>query len=429
MKKIKALYDFFLKSKGVTTDTRDDVKEKIFFALSGLNFNGNTFAKKAVDNGALLAVIDDEKYKLDDNYFLVGDVLTTMQELAKYHRIKSAIPVLAITGSNGKTTTKELIAKVLSSSKTIISTKGNLNNHIGVPLTLLTISSDTEVAVIEMGANHIGEIGFLCDLAIPDIGIITNIGKAHLEGFGSYEGVIAAKNELFEFITKNHGTLIVNSDDELLSKLSEKAKKITYGKNDSIIEGEIIASHPTIKIKWGNNGVIKICNSKIYGNYNFYNILAAIASGILFKIDHDKINKSIEDYKSDNNRSQILETKNNYLILDAYNANPYSMKEAIISFCDSNFDNPLILLGDMFELGDYSVKEHQEIVDLVKSLGFRNVILTGKEFHKTAGHDFIMFTGTNETYQYLKEKQVKDSQVLIKGSRGMQMEKLIEVLQ
>ncbi len=428
MNKIELLYSYFIRSSGVSTDTRDNVKDKIFFALSGANFNGNTFSSQAIENGAIISVIDDPKYNTGKNCFLVDNVLETFQELARYHRVKSGVKVLGITGSNGKTTTKELISSVLSGAFEIISTKGNLNNHIGVPLTLLSIKESTKIAVVEMGANHIGEIRVLCEIAMPDIGIITNIGKAHLEGFGSYQGVVTAKNELYTYLIENDRYLIVNSDDKLLMDLSDKAKRITYGRNNATIEGELTASQPNIELKWKNNGLVENCSTKIYGSYNFYNILAAIATGVFFNISHNNINQAIESFESKNNRSQKLKTDKNLIVLDAYNANPYSMKEAISSFYDNKYDNPWLLLGDMFELCKYSIVEHQKIVDLIKELNFKNVIFTGSEFMKTKDHNYLVFKGTDELLNYLNKNKIFDGQILIKGSRGMKMEKLSEVL-
>lgn len=428
MKKIKELYKYFIESDGASTDTRQDVRNKIFFALSGENFDGNKFADIAHNNGALVCVIDNPDYNKSDSYFLVDNVLETLQLLANYHRKKHNATILAITGSNGKTTTKELVFIVLGETKSIIATQGNLNNHIGVPLTLLRITNETEIAVVEMGANHIGEIDQLCEIALPHIGIITNIGKAHLEGFGSFQGVITAKNELYNFIKKTGGHLIVNADDSLLTELSNGSSKLTYGKNNADIEGEIVDIHPNLHVKWGYKGSVKQCHTQLYGNYNFYNIMAAIATGIYFDIDPETINSSIENYVSDNNRSQLLKTKSNKIILDAYNANPFSMMEAITSFADCGFDNPWLLLGDMFELGDYAADEHQKIVDQLIDKKFANVLLIGKEFSRLSKHSFLNFETTSDAGSYIKNNPICDADILIKGSRGMRLEELLEVL-
>lgn len=428
MNKTELLYKVFQKSQGVTTDTRDDVKNKVFFALSGENFDGNKFAKVAIDNGALLAVIDKEEYLAGEKFYLVDDVLSALQKLASHHRKIMPAKVMGITGSNGKTTTKELIASVLASEYSIISTIGNLNNHIGVPLTLLRIKKETQIAVVEMGANHIGEIAALCDIADPDVGMITNIGKAHLEGFGSYEGVIAAKSELYDYLEKHNGHAIVNTDDKLLVGLSEKLKKTTYGTNNANIEGELINQHPFLQVKWGAMGKILQCNSQLYGSYNFSNILAAMATGIYFKVDNSFINQAIESYVSENNRSQQIKTSHNKIILDAYNANPFSLKEAIISFHNSGFDNPWLIIGDMFELGEYSAAEHQEIVELLKKLDFKNVFLIGNEFSTTKDHSFTKFENTTDACNFIESNSLSGANILIKGSRGMKLEQLTKYL-
>ncbi len=428
MKKIRELYNHFLSSKGVSTDSRQVGKDELFFALSGDNFNGNKFAADALESGASLCVIDDERYHTDERCFLVDDVLATLQALAKYHRKQSKVKVIAITGSNGKTTTKELISAVLRDHTAIISTAGNDNNHIGVPLTLLTIRESTKIAVVEMGANHVGEIGFLCSLALPDIGLITNIGKAHLDGFGSFEGVITAKSELYEHIRKANGHVILNSDDSLLVRLAEGIASTTYGKNNADVEGEITDAVPLLNLKWGYNQIVTTCNTQLYGNYNFTNILAAITTGIYFGVDAKTINSSIEAYVSNNNRSQQIKTNNNRIILDAYNANPYSMTEALSSFYESKFENPWVLLGDMFELGDYSLAEHQSIIDKIVGYGFDNVVLIGDEFNHVRDDNFIYFHNTKEAIEYMKDNRITDADILIKGSRGMKMEALLEVL-
>jgi len=428
MKKIIELYNLFLKSDGVSTDTRQDVQNKVFFALSGENFDGNKFAETAISKGALISVVDNPQYRKSDKYFLVDDVLETLQQLANHHRKESDLIVMAITGSNGKTTTKELVSSVLAESNTIVSTVGNFNNHIGVPLTLLRIIDETEIAIIEMGANHIGEIGKLCEIAMPDIGLITNIGKAHLEGFGSYEGVIAAKNELYNYIEEHNGHLIVNIDDKLLTELAGKSGKTTYGSNNADVEGEIIVTHPHLGVKWGCDDIIMHCHTKLYGKYNYYNILAAVATGCYFNTEPEMINRAIENYIPENNRSQQLKTKTNSLILDAYNANPFSMNEAIVSFADCEYDNPWLLLGDMFELGKYSSEEHQKIVELILEKGFKNVILFGIEFSKTMGHNFNCYTNVSDAKEILSKDSIVNAEILIKGSRGMKMENLLEVL-
>jgi len=428
MHKIKDLYHHFLLSDGVTTDSRDDVTNKIFFALSGENFNGNKFSATALNKGAILCVIDDPSYNTNEKCFIVSDVLATLQDLASYHRKESAVEVFAITGTNGKTTTKELASSVLSSHIDIISTRGNFNNHIGVPLTLLNIKPSTKIAIIEMGANHIGEIERLCEIAKPDFGLITNIGKAHLEGFGSFDGVIIAKNELYNYISDNNGKVIVNKEDNLLTKLSKNIPQLTYGKNNADVEGEIIESKPYLNIRWANTEKTNVCISHLYGKYNFDNIMAAIAVGLFFKVPKEKINAAIEGYIPENNRSQHIKTKNNSVILDAYNANPTSMNGAIESFTEHNLKNPWLILGDMFELGEYSMAEHQQIIELLNEKSHYSVILIGENFYHTQGHSFTKFRTTEDAYEYLRSNRITDASILVKGSRGMKLESLLELL-
>jgi len=427
MQKISEIYKYFLLSDGVSTDSREDVKNKVFFALSGENFNGNKFALEAQKKGALICVIDDPSY-LTTNCILVPDVLTALQQTAQHHRVQNTATILAITGTNGKTTTKELISSVLGRFADIISTSGNFNNHIGVPLTLLKIQPNTKIAIIEMGANHPGEINTLCKIAQPDLGIITNIGKAHLEGFGSFEGVINTKNELYNYISKNNGKTIVNNDDELLLKLSKKISKFTYGMSNADIVGKITGFKPFLEISWGTDNLINECHSQLYGKYNFSNIMAAIATGSYFGIPSDIINKAIANYFPENNRSQKINTKDNSILLDAYNANPTSMSGAISSFCDYDFKNPYLILGDMFELGSYSDNEHQTIVDLLKHEKEKNIILIGNEFSKTKNHTFLTFSSTKDALSYLSNHRIKDANIFIKGSRGMKLEQLVEML-
>ncbi len=426
---IKELHNAFLKSDGIATDSRMDIRNKIFFALSGENFDGNKFAADAFDKGAMYAVIDNPEFNINNRCVLVKDTLKTLQSLAAFHRKHFKAQVIGITGSNGKTTTKELISRVLKTEKSIISTQGNLNNHIGVPLTLLNIKENTDIAVVEMGANHIGEISHLCDIADPDYGIITNIGAAHLEGFGSFEGVITAKNELYQFLKKKRAKVIVNTDDELLTKLSSDIDKVSYGRNNADVEGEIISSLPFIKVKIGAKNTVMDIDTKIYGNYNLYNIMAAVAAGVMFDISSSNIINAIEAYVPDNNRSQIITTSNNNkIILDAYNANPFSMKEAINSFFSGGFTNKVVILGDMFELGKYSGQEHQKIIWLINSAADVIKILVGNEFCNTKGHGCVCLNTTDEAYKFLENHPIKDSTILIKGSRGMKMESLLSVL-
>ncbi len=427
MLKIKHIYEQFLLSNGVSTDSREDVTNKIFFALSGDNFNGNAFASVAQKKGARLCVIDDSKFE-NKNSILVSNVLLTLQQLSMHHRKQSMATVLAITGTNGKTTTKELVAGVLGKFTDIIATKGNLNNHIGVPLTLLNIKPTTKIAVVEMGSSSIGEISILCNIAKPDVGIITNIGKAHLVGFGSLDGVISAKSELYIYLEENNGRVIVNKDDKLLLKLSKKISQFTYGQANADVTGKITENEPSLKITWSNNSGIWVCNSKLYGDYNFSNIMAAVASGLFFNVPPKIINNAIGNYLPLNNRSQRLMTEKNSIILDAYNANPTSMNEAIISFLDHKFANPYLLLGDMLELGSYSKLEHQAIVDVLLEVQVKNVILIGKEFKTATNHNYLTFTSTKAASNYLAQNSIERANILIKGSRGMKLENLLEML-
>jgi len=427
MNTILKIYKHFLLSDGVSTDSREDVTNKIFFALSGDNFDGNKYALDAYKKGARLCIIDNNTYEVS-NSVLVPNTLVALQNLAKYHREQNTATVLAITGTNGKTTTKELVSSVLGTFTDIISTKGNFNNHIGVPLTLLRIVKSTKIAVIEMGANHIGEISKLCEIAQPNIGIITNIGKAHLEGFGSFEGVITAKSELYTYIKKNNGKIIVNSDDELLVNLSNDIRRFTYGTNNADVNGKLISTIPYLKITWGDKDFSNELLSQLYGEYNFSNIMAAIATGVFFGVESNSINSSIAGYLPQNNRSQIITTDNNHVVMDAYNANPTSMKGAISSFAEYKFKNPYYLLGDMFELGSYSATEHQMIVDFLMASNIKNVILLGNEFCNTINHSYLCFNNTQDGIKHLKDNRIIDSTILVKGSRGMKLETILKIL-
>ncbi len=431
MKKIQELYQVFLASPKISTDSRGDVSGSLFFALSGENFNGNKFAKEALNKGASTAVIDDEIYHENNGkYFLVDNVLQALQNLALFHRETNKAIVLGVTGSNGKTTTKELIAKVLETEKEIVATQGNLNNHIGVPLTLLRITHKTQIAIVEMGANHQGEIAQLCELARPNMGIITNIGKAHLEGMGGFEGVIKAKNELYQFIRTNNGTAIVNADDPLLMELSEGLHRITYGSSGADIVGQLITDKPGLVVKATTSEENPITiSSQLYGGYNFPNILAAITLGRYFKLKNKHIIRAIEGYVPENSRSQQMKTEHNLLIMDAYNANPVSMSLAINNFHQYTQDNPWLILGDMFELGEASATEHIKIVELVKNLNIQNVVFVGKMFTEVLqAEKLTYFESTQEALAHLTTYPIRDANILIKGSRGMQLEKLIPAL-
>lgn len=432
---IEELYRHFLLSDGITTDSRISGQNKIFFALRGKNFNGNLFAESAISNGCRLAVIDDPSCDKGDLYILVNDSLSFLQKLANYHRRQSEIPVLALTGSNGKTTTKELIALVLSKKFKTLASKGNLNNHIGVPLNLLNIKNH-ELAIIEMGANHPGEIRELCTIAEPDYGLITNIGKAHLEGFGSLSAVKDTKKELFDYLENKKGKIFVNNNDPLIKELALKLKiqKVIYGNDKNSIcsgkvESENLLLNPVISWNYGKLTGSASFQTKLSGNYNLENILAAFTTGLYFDIEPEEIINAIKDYTPLNHRSQLLTTTNNLLILDAYNANPDSMQNAIIHFAAQKHKNKLAILGDMLELGKYSGIEHEQIINLLTKEKIDKVYLVGSEFKKADKKAlFITFPDTENLKDHLRNNPLKDHLILLKGSRGIGLERLTEVL-
>jgi len=424
--RIPELYEIYQQHPSVQTDTRRLRKGDIFFALKGPNFNGNEFAKKAIEDGAAYAIIDDERFKTS-NTILVEDSLITLQELAKYHRQQFTIPFVAITGSNGKTTTKELIHAVLKTTYTTYTTEGNLNNHIGVPLTLLKIKSDAEMAVIEMGANHIGEIASYCQIAMPTHGLITNCGKAHLEGFGSVEGVKKAKGELFDYLrTLTHGFAFVMWDYDYLQKMSKGISGIIkYGtKDDAHLIGRVLKNDPFLGVEIVQGLDERKISTQLVGEYNLPNVLAAITIGKFFKVPEAKIKSAIENYAPSNSRSQLIQKGTNTIILDAYNANPSSMRLAIENFSKMPGDKVLIL-GSMAELGNESEKEHEELVEQIKKYNWKNVALVGKEFNKIK-HSFGQFADAMEAKNWLQQQKFENINILVKGSRSMKMEKTIE---
>ncbi len=434
---IEDLYQHFLNASNlVCTDTRNVVPGSLFFALKGTNFNANEFASKALEAGCSYAIVDEEKYVTSDKIILVNNALKTLQHLANFHRQQFSIPVLAITGSNAKTTNKELIHAVLSKKYNTLATVGNLNNHIGVPLTLLKITNQHQFAIIEMGANHQGEIAELCEIANPNFGLITNIGKAHLEGFGGIEGVKLGKSELYKFLKTKDGEVFINGDDEVLHDLAIDNDKVTYGCKklyDTI--GKDCTNSQTVSFKFTNRygekdwSKLPLVTTQIIGNYNFINCLAAVCIGHYFKVADELIKEGLENYIPQMNRSQLVKTKNNTLILDAYNANPNSMKVAIENFANYQAQNKLILLGDMFELGDYSQEEHKTILNLIIEKNLTNTIFVGNEFMKLNDNlNFKFFTTTQECSDYLKTLSINDTTILIKGSRSMKMETLQQVL-
>jgi UDP-N-acetylmuramoyl-tripeptide--D-alanyl-D-alanine ligase len=430
---IQDIYEAFLKSKGVCTDTRNIEKDVVFFALKGPAFNGNNFALQALQQGASFAVVDEDVAGNDHRIFKVTDVLTSLQELARLHRQHFKKPVIALTGSNGKTTTKELIASVLGTKYNVHYTQGNLNNHIGVPLTLLGIKQHHDLAVIEMGANHQGEINMLCEIALPDFGLITNVGKAHLEGFGGIEGVIKGKTEMYRHLIKNDKLIFCNKENVLLAEQCANYPKVIYygASQNSLVYGKITSSFPYLSVSWQMQNVANVyhANTQITGDYNFENVLAAITIGHYFNMDGELIKKGIESYCPTNQRSQIVIKTTNTIIMDAYNANPTSM-EAALKNLDENYEGKkIIILGEMLELGNESKKEHQHIVDQILNIGKDRVILVGQNFiHCTLHEPVLRFANSEDAKTFIQEQNFNNSIILIKGSRGSKMEKVLEAL-
>lgn len=429
--KTEQLYELFTESSGVTTDTRNIGRNQIFFALWGTNFNGNRFAGDALARGASWAVIDDPVYETDRTV-LVDDCLLELQALATYHRKQIGIPVLAITGTNGKTTTKELIAAVLSKKYRIHYTKGNLNNHIGVPLTVLSTPAGTEMMIVEMGANHPGEIRTLCNIALPDYGLITNIGTAHIEGFGSFEGVVRTKTELYDHLRKVNGVAIYNDKDPLLTEKIFKSvnRAVPYsdptGSPMSLVQ-ETGGMNVVVKMMY--NHKTETITTGLFGTYNFWNIKAAIATGLFFEVDMNEIAAAIREYTPSNNRSQVKITGNNTLICDSYNANPSSMCKAIESFSALDATHKMVILGDMLELGDTTNDEHAKILSQLRTAGIENVLLTGSIFSAAAEDKSLKtFPDVTSLSEYLKNNRVNGYTILIKGSRGIGLEKIYDLL-
>jgi UDP-N-acetylmuramoyl-tripeptide--D-alanyl-D-alanine ligase len=417
--KTATLYNLYQQHSLVDTDTRNIRKNTIFFALKGANFNGNTFAEQALKLGASYAIVDEKEFQINDRILLVADVLKALQELAYFHRKQLNIPIIGLTGSNGKTTTKELINVVLSKKFNTVATKGNLNNHIGVPLTLLSMTDKTELGIVEMGANHQKEIEFLSTICEPDFGYITNFGKAHLEGFGGIEGVIKGKSELYTFLKANQKTVFINIDDNIQVERAKEINSVCFNTNDV----QFIEVNPFVKLSYKNESI----QSNLIGNYNFTNIAAAITIGAHFKVSETAIKEAIESYTPTNNRSQILTTKHNTIILDAYNANPSSMQVALENFDTLKAPSKVVILGDMFELGKESEHEHQAIVDAATAFNFDETYFVGENFNiaKTNKPQF-------KTYQdfedFLKKNPLKNHSILIKGSRGMRLERILEFI-
>ena len=425
---IQKIHKLFLINNSVSIDTRNIKANDIFFAIKGLNFDGNKFANQAIKNGASLVVSDDlEISKISNKIIYVNDTIKTLQELANFHRKFIDAKIIAITGSNGKTTSKELMLNVLSKRYKTIATKGNLNNHLGVPLTILSMSKETQIGIVEMGANHLKEIDFLCEIAEPDFGYITNFGNAHLEGFKSLDGVIKGKSELYDYLRINNKLIFYNSENKKQSNLiNSYTNTFSYGfstNSNCVINNS--NSLNTVDVEYKN----KLIKSTIYGGYNFENICIAIAVGEYFDVGFEQIKKGIESYLPENNRSQITITDSNTVVLDAYNANPTSMKLAIESFCKTSYTNKMIIVGDMFELGKDSNKYHQEITDSLESISDTKIYIVGKDFSKTNHSKKIKsFPSTEELINNISKLNISNYSILIKGSRAMQLEKIVEFI-
>jgi UDP-N-acetylmuramoyl-tripeptide--D-alanyl-D-alanine ligase len=423
---IEELYKIFLSHPSVQTDTRKLKTGDLFFALKGPSFNGNLFAKQALDAGAAYAVTDEPLDFTDEKVIRVNDVLATLQQLAKYHRQQFSIPFIAITGSNGKTTTKELVHEVLSSSYKTYTTEGNLNNHIGIPLTILKIKQDAEIAVIEMGANHLKEIESYCQYTLPTHGLITNCGKAHLEGFGGIAGVRKGKGELFDYLRAAGGAAFIMLDYDYLREMAHDIKTVlSYGTtSDAAITGTVDKSSGFLSVKITKGMTPGIIKTQLVGEYNLPNVLAAIAMGSFFNVADEKIKRALENYIPSNSRSQLIEKGSNKIILDAYNANPSSMKAAIENFAKMDGSKKVLLLGGMMELGEESIDEHRAIINVINNYKWTNVVLVGGDYSKLQ-HPYINFDNAEQAKDWLAKQQFENAQLLIKGSRSMKMERVL----
>jgi UDP-N-acetylmuramoyl-tripeptide--D-alanyl-D-alanine ligase len=432
------LYNIFLQHPIITTDSRNCPANSIFFALKGENFNANTFALSALEKGCAFAVVDEKEFAVDDRFILVDNVLETLQQLAHFHRKQTNIPVLGITGTNGKTTTKELITAVLKEKFKVLSTQGNLNNHIGVPLTLLQLLPEHQLAIIEMGANHPGEIDQLCQIAAPDYGLITNVGKAHLEGFGSFEGVMRTKGELYNYVFRHGKNIFIDKNNNFLREMAANAgfstneRIVEYGLNvpgrePAAISGEILENSVFLKMKCHTPEGSFMIETRLIGSYNAENILAAVAVGFFFGVENSAIQRGIENYNPQNNRSQLTVTQKNKLIVDAYNANPSSMSAAIQNFAQMEGEPKALIIGDMLELGEQSEEEHRNIIRLLQQKGFKNVLLVGPQFQKV-NDSYLSFQNVEELIKYLESSPLEGQNILLKGSRGIHLEKVLPFL-
>lgn len=422
------LYDLFIHNPQITTDSRNCPKGSIFFALKGDKFDGNQYAGKALASGCVYAIIDNPDYYIGERTILVDNVLKTLQQLAHHHRKVLGLPIIGITGTNGKTTTKELLAAVLSTKFNLLYTEGNFNNHIGVPLTLLRLTHDHEMAVIEMGASHPGDIKELVDIVHPNYGIITNVGRAHLEGFGSFEGVIRTKGELYDYIRRSKGKIFIKKENEYLQSIAKGIEQITYGNgDDAFASGQVVSCDPFLVFNWKQQGKLHTVETHMIGSYNLDNVLAAVAVGRFFKIPAERISRAITAYEPTNNRSQFKKTDNNELIIDAYNANPSSMKVALDNFIAMPVQSKAIILGDMRELGPTSDELHAEVVEQIKKGQFDKVFLCGEHFSKV-GKEFSPFATTEAMVEELRKQPLKGYHILIKGSHSMGLEKLADIL-
>lgn len=427
---LQNIYSLFTEYPTVVTDTRKIVSNSIFFALKGETFNGNKFALSALEKGCKYAIVDEKEFAIDDRFVLVDSVLECLQNLAREHRRCLNIPLLAITGTNGKTTTKELVHAVLKKKYNTVATVGNFNNHIGVPLTLLSMNKDTEFGIVEMGANHPGEIRDLCRIAEPNYGIITNVGKAHLEGFGSLEGVMKTKKELYDYLSENKGKVFLNAENQHLVQLLNNQEVISYGNcEEAFSKAKFLQAEPYLVMELRSIVGKLYIKTKLIGSYNFENALAAVTLGRFFGIDEILIKKALEEYEPSNNRSQLKKTEKNVLFLDAYNANPTSMKAAIENFAGMSQPNKTLILGDMLELGTDSRKEHLELIQLLKNKNLKNVILVGEVFTAVnTNPNFKTFKNTSDLIVELSQVQLSNQYILIKGSRGIRLEQIIEKL-